>query len=328
MARDLDSLVSALRAWLPDGESIESVVPLSLGHSNETYLLTGIDRILRTPPSEVGLLPPYDMPGQHGLLKRLGNADGAPPVPGVHELCADASVVGDPFFIMDRVSGTAFEDEIPDWVRSGEVEVRSEVCRQWLDAIFGVQLLPTTVVGKPGRTPAESVEHWLGVAEESAAPKELVELLSALVDDPAPISGPATPLHGDPKVANCMWHDGRLSALLDWELAGVGEPLLDLGHLLPYFPPAELVETAGEPHTLPGWWSREQVIAHWEDRLGRSADGLAWYEAAGLSKMAAIMSVGVNLSRTGQSTDPRFAAWEPAVMAASTHGLARLRAAD
>src|SRR5262245_11606971 len=108
MARDLEQMTQALRRWLSGGEAITRIVPLSTGHSNETYLLEGVDRILRMPPSEEGLLPPYDMAAQHAILKAVGAHSGGPPVPNVFELCRDATVLGDPFFLMERLNGEAF----------------------------------------------------------------------------------------------------------------------------------------------------------------------------------------------------------------------------
>ena len=98
MARDPERLTRELRLYLRGGEAITRVVPLSTGHSNETYLLEGLDRILRTEPSGEGLLPPYDMAFQHRVLSAVGAFAGGPPVPRVFELCTDPSVIGSPFF--------------------------------------------------------------------------------------------------------------------------------------------------------------------------------------------------------------------------------------
>ena len=78
MARDLQRMAHGLRGYLKDGARITGIVALSTGHSNETYLVEGIDRILRMPPSEEGLLPPYDMARQHAILDAVGKAAGRP----------------------------------------------------------------------------------------------------------------------------------------------------------------------------------------------------------------------------------------------------------
>jgi aminoglycoside phosphotransferase (APT) family kinase protein len=322
MARDLTRLASALRAWLPDGESLEAVVPLSAGHSNETYLLTGLDRILRTPPSETGLLPPYNMPRQFRIMDRVGRSEGGPPVPRMRELCEDPTVIGDPFFTMDRARGEAYEAYgMPEWVKGADAAFRSAMCEQWIDAIAAVHLLHTEVVGDEPRTPAEEANHWRRVAEGAASPAELIDLLRRLAEDPPPVSGPATPLHGDAKLGNCMWQDGRLTALLDWEMAGVGEPLIEMGYLLWTF------ESYRNPDS-PGWWTRDQVIARWQQRTGRTVQGLARYEVLGMAKVITILAAGVHLVKSGQSEDPRFATWEAVVAPLTEAAAARLEEAN
>ena len=318
MARDPDRLLCALRAWLPDGASLEAVVPLSAGHSNETYLLTGIDRILRTPPSEAGLLPPYDMARQFRIMDAVGRATGAPPVPRVRELCEDPAVIGDAFFTMDCARGQAYEAyEMPEWVKRADAGFRSAMCEQWIDAIAAVHTLPAAVIGDPPSTPAAAARCWLRVAEEAEAPRELVDLLARLADDPPPVSGPPAPLHGDAKLGNCLWQGGRLSALLDWEMAGVGEPLVDLGYLIWTY------DTYVNPE-YPGWWSRDQVIARWQQRTGRAVRYLARYEVLGQAKVIAILAAGAQLARSGRSSDPRFASWAAVVPPLTAAAAARL----
>ena len=126
-----------------------------------------------------------------------------PPVPKVYELCTDGALIGDPFFIMECLAGEAFEYVTPDWLKA----------------------LPA-----PARTVVEEAQHWLDVARGAEAPVELVSVLEDLVNNPPRACGPPCPIHGDPKHGNTLWNrEGRMLALLDWEMAGVSDPLLDLG---------------------------------------------------------------------------------------------------
>lgn len=93
MARDTARLAAGLRDWLPRGAGITGVTTLSAGHSNETYLVDGIDEVLRMPPSEEGLLPPYDMVRQHEVLTAVAKGAPAVPLPPILELCTDAQVL-------------------------------------------------------------------------------------------------------------------------------------------------------------------------------------------------------------------------------------------
>ena len=308
MSRDLDHLREALRRYLDVGDRLTRVVALSTGHSNETYLLEGVDLIMRTPPSADGLLPPYDMARQHAVFSALHETPGAPPVPKPVRLCLDSSVIGDPFFLMERVHGEAWEYEVPAWLSEGGVHVQSEACRQWISAVAAVDVLPPLeCLGAP-RSPADESARWRDVALGADAPS-LAELLSELVDEPGEPSGPPTLVWGDSKMANVLWSsEGKLLAIVDWELAYNGESLGDLGYALMWFPPdPEEPRQAG--FDLPGMWSRQQVISTWEQLTGRSAGNVARHEAAAIAKIGAILAVGAKLASEGRSQDPRLAAW-------------------
>ena len=308
MARDLEQMTRALRGWLAGGEALTRIVPLSTGHSNETYLLEGIDRILRMPPSEEGLLPPYDMAAQHAILKAVGEFAGGPPVPKVFELCRDATVVGDPFFLMERLRGEAFEYKVPDWLASADEGVRDRMCAQWIGAVTALHRMPSATMPAAATTVRAEAAHWQEVAGEAEAPKALLELLDDLVASPPRASGPPTPVHGDPKHGNCLWQGERLLALLDWEMAHVGEPLTDLGYLVSFYDQGEAA-LASAGFELPGWWPRSRTVAAWEDALGREAVDLRRYEVLGMCKIAAIIALGYHLFRSGRASDPRFEAW-------------------
>lgn len=310
MSRDLDLMTTQLRAWLPDGRHLTSIVALSTGHSNETYLLEGCDAVLRMPPSEVGLLPPYDMTAQYALLDRVSQVVGGPPVPRVRALCEDPTVLGDPFFVMDRAPGESFDHpQVPSWLLAATPEVRGEMCRQWLAAVVAVSTIPVQeMVGVPVRLPAEEAAHWAAVAREVDAPEALLVLLDDLVRHPPASSGALTAVHGDTRHANCLWSGGRLTAFVDWELAQVGDPMLDLGNVLAYFPDG-LTPAITAGFDLDGWWDRKQVIEAWELGTGRDAVDAARWEGLAMSRLAAILAVGAHLFDTGQATDLRFQTW-------------------
>ena len=92
IGRDTGALADGLRRYLPRGDRITGVKTLSAGHSNETYLVEGIDEILRMPPSAEGLLPPYDMARQHAVLSAVKANTRTVPLPAMLELCTDPSI--------------------------------------------------------------------------------------------------------------------------------------------------------------------------------------------------------------------------------------------
>lgn len=308
MARDLDHMTRQLCEYLPGGAAITGIVALSTGHSNETYLIEGLDRILRMPPSEEGLLPPYDMARQHAILGEVSRAPSGPPVPQVFELCTDASVIGDPFFLMQRLSGEAFDHTAPEWLIAAPAASRDSMCAQWVRAVSAVHELPLSVMPPGARKVDDEIRHWLEVAARADAESGLLRLLEELRAHPPVASGSLTPVHGDPKQGNCLWQREHLQALLDWEMAGIGEPLTDLGYMLQFYDQGDAA-FASAGFDLEGWWPRERVIAEWERTTGRIARDMRRYEALAMCKVCAIIALGYHLYRSGRATDPRFAAW-------------------
>lgn len=308
MARDTDQLAAGLRDYLPRGSGITGVTTLSAGHSNETYLVDGIGEVLRMPPSEEGLLPPYDMARQHAVLSAVANSAPGVPLPPVLELCTDPSVLGDEFFLMGQVPGEAFEYAVPDWLAADPDAGAESVCRQWFDALLALHNMPAGAMPQGERTVQQEAQHWLDVARGAESMPVLVDILEDLAKRPPRTSGAPTPVHGDPKHGNCLWHDGRLTALLDWEMAQISEPLLDLGYVLMFHDQGE-ASLADAGFALPGWWSADRMIAEWEKGTGRTAIDVARYAVLGQAKVAAIISVGAYLFNSGRIADPRFQAF-------------------
>lgn len=309
MTRDLNELRNALRNAIEGGDRITGIRPLEAGHSNETYVLEGIGRILRMPPATASLVGDYDMARQHRIYAAVGRIEQAPPVPCVYELCEDETVIGAPFYVMELCRGDSTEWHPQEWLKFGGALTQHRVCAQWLSAVAAVHAMPAEIIGDKPSTPCDEAMHWLDLALRSDAPAQLRELLEDLGDNPAPASGSPTCVHGDAKFANFLWDRGKLVALLDWEMAHVGDPLGDLGYIISMLPadPGE----AGHPFFayLPGWWSRQEVVAAWEAATGRSAAGVARHEILNMAKIATLFARGVHLHRTGQSMDPRFGRW-------------------
>jgi aminoglycoside phosphotransferase (APT) family kinase protein len=326
MARDTAQLAEGLKRYLPRGDRITGVKTLSAGHSNETYLVLGTNEILRMPPSEEGLLPPYDMARQHAILSTVKMNTEAVPLPDMLELCEDPSVIGDPFFLMSCVPGEAFEYAVPDWLADAGQARAESVCRQWFDAVIGVHAMPVALMPPGGRSVQEEARHWLDVARGAEADRRLIDVLEDLERRPPNISGAPTPVHGDPKHGNCLWDGGRLTALLDWEMAQVSEPLLDLGYILMFHDqgPASLANAGFD---LPGWWSADRMVAEWEKGTERTAVDIGRYTVLGQAKVSAIVSLGYHLFTSGRTEDVRFQGWGSVLPAYNDLLVARAMAA-
>ncbi len=302
--RDLEQLTDALRHYLPGGSGITAIRPLTTGFSNETYLIEGLDLILRLPPAAGAMLEGHDVVGQGRIYQGLTAAAGAPPVPQVIAICADSGVIGVPFFVMERIAGESIDDMVmTPWFTGGSDALRRQFCTDWISVFAGLaQLEPLAALG-PAVSPQDDVGMWREFARKADCP-ELVALFDRLLAAPAPLSGPPAITQGDPKLSNIMWHDQRISAVLDWEMALNGEPLADLGYMLFFF--ASDYHSATRAQKLPGMLARAEAIALWEAVSGRSAAGVIWHEIAQIGKTAAIIAEGINMANTGRSDDPRL----------------------
>lgn len=309
MTRDLLQLSDALRRVLPDGDGITGLRAFSTGHSNETYLIEGLDQILRLPPSVAPLMPDsHDVITQARIYESLSRTTGAPPVPEILFSCDDASVLGDPFFVMARVQGEEINDYLPQsWFADASPAQREALCGKWMKAFCSLANLAELDVLGSSVTPEDEVRRWQNMAREAdCAP--LVASFDRLLTVPAPRSGAPSPAHGDPKLANLMWSNRELTAVLDWELAYNGEPLADLGYILAFF--ASDAREANKACGYDGMWQRDTIIAHWADMTGRDPSGIRWHEAAAIGKMGAIIAYGYNLYVSGKSDDARFLKWK------------------
>ncbi|WP_162527273.1 phosphotransferase family protein [Sphingomonas solaris] len=302
---DVERITRALRDFLPGGEGITRVVPLTTGFSNETYLIEGPDLILRLPPSAGAMLDGHDVIGQARIYQELGGREDAPRVPGVVAVCGDRAVLGVPFFVMERLAGEAIDDlDMQPWFADAGDDLRADICRQWVSVFAGLsRVRPLDVLG-PVVAPEDDARTWQAFARKADSPV-LAALFDRLLAVPAPCSGPPALIHGDSKLSNIMWLDGRVNAVLDWEMALNGEPLANLGYMLHAL--ESDYHAATRAFKLPGMLTRGEVIALWEQVSGRSADGVFWHEIAQMGKLAAIIAEGANMFSSGRSSDPKLA---------------------
>lgn len=305
MTRDLDQIAAILAPVLRDGARISGVSPLTTGFSNDTYLIEGLDLILRLPPAAGAMVDGHGVIAQARIYDALGRTPGAPPVPAVLHVEEGGDLLGAPFYVMARAPGEAVHDIfMQPWFTEASDAVRTKMSTQWVSLFADLaNLAPLDALGAPV-SPEDDLRMWRRfAAAANCAP--LVEGMDRLLDHSAPLSGPAAVIHGDAKLSNLMWRDFAISAALDWEMSLNGEPLADLGYLLGLIP-GEFHDGIRAPR-LPGMIRRAEVIALWEAISGRSAQGVFWHEIAQIAKVTAIIAEGVNMHDTGRSSDPKLA---------------------
>jgi aminoglycoside phosphotransferase (APT) family kinase protein len=292
------------------------VAPVGEGHSNVTYLVCreGVQLVLRRPPR--GPLPPsaHDVLREARLLRAL--APTAARVPRVLAVAADEAVIGAPFYIMERIEGEVVTSSVPAALDTPAE--RRRMSEELVDALVDVHAVDWRGCGLSDFAPdpagylTRQLRRFSGLwqrakTRELPAIEDVGVWLAANVPRPAP----ATIVHGDYRLGNTMMAaaaPARLVAIFDWEMATIGDPLADLGYLCALWvdredPPLGMLEIAGVTR-LPGFLSRDELIARYEQRSGRSMTDIRWYRALALWKAAVFMEGNYRRAVAGTTDDP------------------------
>jgi aminoglycoside phosphotransferase (APT) family kinase protein len=312
---DTEALAGYLRGRLDGADSGLTVRQFPGGHSNLTYLLEagGREYVLRRPP--LGPVAPkaHDMAREYNVLRAVHPL--FPQAPEAFLLCDDASVIGAIFFIMERRRGLVLRREIPAPF-AGDPDFGRRVSEAFVDclaALHGVDL-SRVMLGKPAgflqRQVSGWAERWQRAQTETLPQMEqLIEWLT----DRMPESPPPTLVHNDYKLDNLMLDAGdagRVEAVLDWEMTTAGDPLVDLGCVLCYWPeagdPPARRDALSSITTLPGWFTRAQLVERYARATGREVSGLGYYEVFGIFKVAVVLQQIYFRYRRGQTRDERF----------------------
>jgi aminoglycoside phosphotransferase (APT) family kinase protein len=304
-----------LEAWLGEsglGSGPIGVTRIGTGHSNATFLLerAGERMVLRRPPRPP--LPPsaHDMLREARVLTALA---GRARVPRVLAVCRDADVLGVPFYVMEELTGDVVTDALPDALATAEA--RGAAGHDLVDALVELHAVDIASAGLSdfGRPEGylERQVRRFGALWEHNATRELplVGELATWLGAALPASGGACVVHGDYRLGNVMLdrRAPRVLALLDWELATLGDPLADLGYLVATYSDATSRPTVLDlsPVTrFAGFPDRARLVERYAERSGRSVDALAWYETLALWKAAVFCEGLYGRYLRGETADP------------------------
>jgi len=291
--------------------------PVGEGHSNVTYLVRrgGTELVLRRPPRPP--LPPsaHDVLREARLLRAVQDADVR--TPRVLLTCDDESVIGAPFYVMERIEGDVITSELPPALDS-EAE-RRRVAEELVDALVEIHAVDWQACGlegygKPTGYLDRQLRRFGGLWQHNKT-RDLPVLddLTAWLAGHKPESGPATIVHGDYRLGNVMYAPGtpaRLNAIFDWELATIGDPLADVGYLVATWgqpgDPENAISALGGLTRRPGFLTREELIARYEARSGRSMSDVRWYMTLALWKSAVFLEGSYKRRLAGTTEDPWF----------------------
>ncbi|MBV8933149.1 MAG: phosphotransferase family protein [Kutzneria sp.] len=291
----LTQYLDTVRPGLRTGRLTADLIPG--GRSNLTYRLTDgtTQWVLRRPPLDHVLATAHDMSREYRVINAL--APTAVPVPATELLCTDTAVIGVPFYLMDRVAGSAMRSQADTSVLSADQATR--VAHLLVDVLADLHdVVPETVglgdLGQPTGFMARQVARWrkqLNASRSRDLPgiDHLHDRLAASV----PHSSRTSIVHGDYKLDNVLVTTDPLgiSAVLDWEMATLGDPLADLGLLVAYWQGVGREDdpiTGGVTRT-PGFPPISTLIARYAQRTGADLSHLGWYVAFAYFKVAVIL---------------------------------------
>jgi aminoglycoside phosphotransferase (APT) family kinase protein len=331
-AFNLEAVESYLRAHVedvPEGELEVSQFPS--GASNLTYLLKVGDweGVLRRPP--LGPVPPkaHDMGRESGILAKLNAV--YPLAPKPYFFCDDESVIGAPFYVMERRTGVVLDDSFPDGVEP-EGELCRGISRTVVDTLVELHAVDVKEaglgdLGKPAGFLERQTEGWIS-RYEKAKTEEITEVepLTKWLASDVPESPPPAIIHNDYKLNNLVLNPEDLTevrAVLDWEMATVGDPLFDLAVSLSYWieadDPDELKAVMPTVTVTPGFMTRKELIDRYEEESGRDLSEMHWYVVFGYFKLAGILQQIYARWKSGQTTDERFATFGDRVRTLIVH---------
>jgi aminoglycoside phosphotransferase (APT) family kinase protein len=299
---------------LAEGEIEAS--PIGEGHSNVTYLIErgGRQMVLRRPPR-----PPLP-PSAHNVLReaRLLTAlrDTPARVPDVLAVCEDPTTIGAPFYVMEMIEGDVIVASIPPALDT--VGERRRIGEELIDSLVEIHAVDWRAAGledfgKPTGYLERQLRRFLGLWELNKT-REIgaVESVGSWLAENLPSSGPATIVHGDYRLGNTIFYaepPARLAAVLDWEMATIGDPLADVGYLCMMWteagdPQVGLREALGKVTRAEGFPTRAELVARYEERSGRSMADMRWYMTLALWKSVVFMEGNYKRAIAGTTDDP------------------------
>lgn len=315
---DTDKLLAHLRDKLPELDGTLEVEQFPAGFSNLTYLLRVGEQefVLRRPPFGAKIKTAHDMGREFLILSRLYPVYGKVPRPFLY--CDDESVIGAPFYLMERVSGVILRARPPEGLTLSPETMRrlSELFIENLVEIHGIDYLSAGLgdMGRPEGYVSRQIEGWTKRYDNARTDDlpEIEKLAEWLVEHAPEDSGRAL-IHNDYKYDNVVFAPEDLSrvvAVLDWEMATIGDPLMDFGTALGYWvdedDPEEWKQLGFGLTALPGNLSRREMVELYTRLSGRDVGDVVFYFAFALLKVAVIVQQIYYRYRQRFTTDPRF----------------------
>ena len=330
---DLQRLEDWLQPHLPARGSL-TVEQFPSGHSNLTYLIkvNNQDFVLRRPPFGNQVKSAHDMGREYRVLSKLCEVYG--PAPRPYVFCEDKEIIGDEFYVMERRTGLVLRrDNTPEELASRPDAMK----RLGLSLIDNLATLHSVdyeaaglgSLGKPAGYTERQVTGWNTryIKAKTDDWPEVEQLGQWLLDNLPPDSSPKL-VHNDYKYDNVMLSTDDLTtivAVFDWEMATIGDPLMDLGTTLSYWvqadDPEDIRKLVFGPTMLAGSPRRQELADRYAEMTGAALPEMLYYYCFGIFKLAGILQQIYSRFARGMTTDARFAGMNTSVAALGRVGI-------
>lgn len=318
---DAGLVADYLASELPGFTGPVEIAQFPGGASNLTYLVRSAagEWVLRRPPFGTKARSAHDMGREYRILSRIH--DSFPYAPQPLLFCADRGVLGEEFYLMERLKGLVLRRDLPAGMDLSPAQATA-LCRNLVDVHTELHAIDPEAaglgeLGRPDGYVARQVAGWSDryrAARTDDVPDNEA-LMSWLAANRPPEAARATIIHNDYKFDNvvlCESPDGwRISGVLDWEMATIGDPLMDLGASLAYWVQADDPEPLRQirmlPTHLPGMMRRSEVVEYYCARAGIAPLRFDFYYVYGLFRLAVIVQQIYYRFVLGQTKNPRFA---------------------
>jgi aminoglycoside phosphotransferase (APT) family kinase protein len=315
---DLARLEPYLRSHFPEAVGELAVKQFPSGHSNLTYSVSLGEKemVLRRPPFGSKVKSAHDMGREYHVLSRLHPAYPTPR-PLLH--CTDESVLGAPFYVMERVRGVILRRNLPPEFAL-PTETARKLSESFIDQLAALHALDYAALGlgdlgKPQGYLERQVRGWIERYHGSKT-HDLPEAepLSVWLREHMPAHSAGTLVHNDYKFDNMVLDPAnitRIKAVLDWEMCTLGDPLTDLGTAMAYWidpgDPPEMQMVRWGPTIAPGMLSRAQLVERYAEKTGRDLSSIVFYYVFAMFKVAVIIQQIYYRYFHGLTKDERFA---------------------
>ncbi|MBF8674941.1 phosphotransferase family protein [Pseudomonas fulva] len=317
---DLAAIDRYLKAHIDGLADVPAISQFPGGASNLTYLVKYPNRelVLRRPPFGQKAKSAHDMGREFRILNQLNS--GFPYCPKAYAYCTDTRLIGSEFYVMERVKGIILRSDIPAALNLDAARTTA-LCKSFIDRLVDLHRVDYNAcglsdLGKPDGYVLRQIEGWASRYEKAMTPDApRWEQVKTWLREKMPVDH-VTPaiVHNDYRFDNVILdadNPMRIIGVLDWEMATLGDPLMDLGNSLAYWiqadDPAPVQLMRRQPSNAAGMLTRRQFVDYYAERAGIDLDNFDFYYCYGLFRLAGIVQQIYFRYFHGQTQDKRFA---------------------